>query len=154
MSRHEERLEQLIEEVLAWLRAIYKRLFQNATTAKIDYTEGNPMGTATLTFTDPLGNAQNAPTGDGSGLVVTFAATDPTVITFDTATVSGTTAVATGTRLTDAAFTLNATVANTSGAPLLDDDGVTAFQQPPAVDVPAVTPTAQATTGVITFSET
>ena len=43
-------------------------------------------------------------------------------------------------------FNLSATVANTSGAPLLDDDGVTAFVQPSPIPVDA-----GATEAVLTF---
>jgi hypothetical protein len=50
----------------------------------------------------------------------------------------------------DGTFNLSATVANASGAPLVDNDGATAFVQPSAV---AVTLAAgQATTGSVSES--
>jgi hypothetical protein len=102
---------------------------------------------AVLTFTDPTGAPIAPPTGDGSGVVVTFLSDNPAV-TIGSATASGNTATApiTGT----AAFNLSATVANVSGAPLLDNDGVTAFVQPsPFAVAGATTPPDQAVTGVL-----
>lgn len=154
MSRREEleEIERLVKDTYAYVRAIWRFLTQ-ARTATLDFQEGDPMGTATATFVDSTGAVQAPPKGDGSGLTVTFSATDPAVITFSPGVVSGNTATATGTRATDAAFTMNAVVANTSGTPLLDDDGVTPFVQPAPIDVPAVTPPAQATTATLSFTE-
>jgi hypothetical protein len=100
---------------------------------------------AILTFTDSAGDPATPPTGDGSGIVVTFSSDNPNV-TVGTATGSGDTATApiTGTE----AFNLNAEVANASGAPLLDDDGVTLFLQPSSLAVPGTT-TNQAVTAVL-----
>lgn len=89
-----------------------------------------------------------APTGDGSGITVTFSSDNPNV-SVGSASVSGpdeATAPITGTE----AFNLSAVVANVSGAPLLDNDGVTSFIQPNPIAVPASTP--QATTAVLSFS--
>jgi hypothetical protein len=68
-------------------------------------------------------------------------------VTIGTATGSGNTATApiTGT----AAFNLSAIVANVSGAPLNDNDGVTAFVQPSPIAVAASTPVDQAVTAVL-----
>ena len=108
------------------------------------------MPTATLTFTDANGDPAAPPTGDGSGLVVTFSS-DNVAVTVGTATASGDTATAeiTGTD----AFNLSAVVANTSGAALLDDDGVTDFVQPAVLAVAATTPPVpQAVTGVLSVA--
>lgn len=153
MRYRSERVElQLLEDILGVLEgialnvsglvAILMRPYQS-TTAHL----GVDMATATLTFTDDTGAAAAPPTGDGSGLVVTFASDNPAV-TVGAATAEGDTATAeiTGTD----AFNLSATVANTSGAPLLDDDGTTAFVQPPTLAVAATTPPVpQAVTGVL-----
>lgn len=104
------------------------------------------MTEAILTFTDASGEPIAPPAGDGSGLVVTFESDNPAV-TVGTATGTGDEATATITGT--AAFNLSATVANASGAPLLDDDGVTAFVQPSAIAVAATTPVDQATTAVL-----
>jgi hypothetical protein len=114
---------------------IIELLTPSATSAVLSTSDQGdiPMATeAILTFT-PAGAAP--PKGDGSGLVVTFASDNPNV-TIGTATASGDTATApiTGTE----AFNLSAVVANTSGAPLLDDDGTTPFNQPTPIPVEAV----------------
>ena len=104
------------------------------------------MANAVLTFTDPSGVPIAPPADDASGIVVTFDSDTPAV-TVGTAVGSGDTATApiTGT----AAFNLSATVANASGAPLNDNDGVTAFVQPSPIPVAATTPVDQATTAVL-----
>ena len=106
--------------------------------------------TAIATFTDATGAPITPPTGDGSGLVITFASDNPAV-TIGSATGSGNTATApiSGTD----AFNLSATVANVSGAPLLDNDGVTAFVQPSPIAVAASSPPPdQAVTAVLSTS--
>lgn len=104
------------------------------------------MPNAVLTFTDASGAEIAPPTGDGSGLDVTFASDNPAV-TVGTATGAGdeATAVITGTE----AFNLSAVVSNASGAPLFDNDGVTPFIQPSPIPVAASTPVDQATTAVL-----
>jgi hypothetical protein len=100
---------------------------------------------AILTFTESDDKtAGPPPTGDGSGIVVTFSSDNPAV-TIGAATASGDTATAPITG--SAAFNLSAVVANTSGAPLLDNDGKTPFVQPSPVAVAASTP--QTTTAVL-----
>ena len=119
--------------------------------------QGATMATATLNFVGPTGESEPAPTGDGSGLVVTF-------------TSDGTATPGASTQGTDASGNVNytadvavvddcsvsnitATVANTSGAPLLDNDGVTDFVQPPAFAFTApAAPAPQATTATLTVS--
>ena len=102
--------------------------------------------TAVATFTDATGKPIAPPTGDGSGIVVTFASDNPAV-TIGAATGSGDLATATWTGTE--AFNLSATIANTSGAELLDNDGVTPFVQPSQIAVPATTPVDQAVTAVL-----
>ena len=104
--------------------------------------------TATLTFQDANGNPAAPPKGDGSGIDVTFSSDNPNV-TLGAAVASGDTATApiTGTE----AFNLSATVANTSGAALVDDDGTTPFVQPASIAV-AAPPPPQATTAVLSAS--
>lgn len=106
---------------------------------------------AILTFTLPDGITPNTPpAGDGSGIDVTFASDNPAV-TLGAATASGDTATAmiTGTD----AFNLSAVVANTSGAPLLDNDGVTPFIQPSPIAVAASTPPPLQTTTAVLSTE-
>jgi hypothetical protein len=100
---------------------------------------------AILTFTESDGVTPGPPpTGDGSGITVTFSSDNPAV-TVGAAARSGDTATApiTGTE----AFNLSAVVANTSGAALLDNDGTTPFVQPTSIPVAATTP--QTTTAVL-----
>jgi hypothetical protein len=142
-GREERKEIRLLEEILAQLTQVVALLTTaQSTTAVLGVT----MPNAILTFVDPSGVAIAPPTGDGSGLVVTFASDNPAV-TIGTAVGAGDTATApiTGTE----AFNLSATVANTSGAPLLDDDGVTPFVQPSPIPVAATTPPDQAVTGVL-----
>jgi hypothetical protein len=146
---HLSDIEKLLCEILFVLEKIYGLLVPQATTALLSTGEIDMATQAILTFVDGSGTTQSPPTGDGSGLVVTFASDNPAV-TLGAATGSGDTATApiTGT----AAFNLSATVANTSGVPLLDNDGVTPFIQPSSIPVAAVTPPAQATTAVLSVS--
>jgi uncharacterized protein with PIN domain len=158
MRREQEREVEvhLLEEILAILAdmsaqvgrlvALLAQPYQS-TTAVLTTKEHDMATTATLTFTDASGNPAAPPTGDGSGITVTFASDNPAV-TLGTA-VAGTdaaTATITGTE----AFNLSATVANTSGAALVDDDGTTPFVQPASIAVAAVTPPVpQAVTAVL-----
>jgi len=103
----------------------------------VDTTTGN----AVLGFTDDHEDPTNPPAGDGSGLTVTFASDDAAVATPGTA-VAGTDAAgnvnyeAPIAVSAEGSFNLSCVVANTSGAPLTDDDGVTEFVQPQTVNVP------------------
>jgi hypothetical protein len=109
--------------------------------------------TATLTFNDANGDAAAPPNGDGSGLSVVFNTSDVTIATVGTATLDGQTYTAEVTGVAEGSYTLNAAVENTSGAPLVDDDGTTAFVQPSAADgTVGVAPAGQATTAVITIA--
>lgn len=107
--------------------------------------------TATLTFT-PEGSAP--PTGDGSGLVVSFNSSDVTVATVGPATLNPDfTYTAEVTGVAEGSYSLNAAVENTSGAPLNDDDGTTAFVQPDAAEgTVGAAPVGQATSAVITIA--
>lgn len=104
-------------------------------------------------FDDDHGDIAAPPAGDGSGLVVTLTSDNPAVATVGV-TSSGTDANGNaqyGAPLTfgvDGTFNGGATVANTSGADLLDDDGVTAFVQP--ATTPVTVAAGQATTGSVT----
>ena len=113
--------------------------------------------TATLQFVDGTTTPPTpaaAPTGDGSGLSVTFNSSDVTIATVGatTANSDGTfgttvTGVAAGT------YTLNAAVENTSGVALVDNDGTTAFIQPiPASGTVTGSVAGQATTATITIA--
>jgi hypothetical protein len=114
--------------------------------------------TATLSFVDNNGVAQPAPKGDGSGLVVTFQSTTPSIAsvgasTTGTDSLGNTTYVATVTGVAAGDYGLSATVENTSGVALVDDDGTTAFIQPPSASGTVTAPTTnQATTAVITIA--
>ena len=148
MDLRDRETHRLLAEVrdLLWQIVALLTTYQ-ATTAVLDIGEMTMATTAILTFTDATGAPITPPTGDGSGLVITFASDNPAV-TIGSATGSGNTATApiTGTD----AFNLSATVANVSGAPLLDNDGVTAFVQPSPIAVAASTPPPdQATTAVL-----
>lgn len=170
--REEERLEiELAREQIRLLKEIHDLLCSIAYRAKQIVALLSPFATTaelggtmsiqsggttpvTLTFVDASGATQSPPTGDGSGLEVTIS-TDNAVVTVDTPTASGDTYVATATAgdvTTDTPFNYTAVVANTSGAALLDNDGVTAFVQPVALAssvLAPVTPPAQATTAVL-----
>jgi hypothetical protein len=149
---HDHEEEEVLEQILIVLENIYSLLISQSqsTTATLS-TKGVSMATTAIaTFTDATGTTATPPAGDGSGLLVTFASDNPTV-TIGVATESGDTftAAITGTD----AFNLSATVANTSGAPLVDDDGTTPFIQPSPIAVPSSTPPpAQATTAVLSVS--
>lgn len=150
------RLVGLGEAQLALLAQIAVELFEQptgATTAVLTITGGTMASTATLAFTDVTGAPAAPPAGDGSGLVVTFAVDDAGLASVGASTLSGSdytaSIVETGVSGT---YNVSATVANTSGAPLLDDDGTTAFIQPAAVAETVAAPSTQATTGVITLS--
>jgi hypothetical protein len=122
---------------------------RQATTAVLSINQQGSTTMATqafATFTDASGAPIAPPAGDGSGLVVTFASDNPAV-TIGAATGEGDLAAATITGT--AAFNLSAAVANTSGAELFDDDGVTPFVQPAPIAVAASTPVDQAVTAVL-----
>ena len=176
MSRREERKElELLEDIdeslktliilnqgiAASLAALVAQLVPFATTAVLSQggTMSIPSGGTTpvaVTFVDsstpPV--PQAPPTGDGSGLVVTLSADNP-VVTISALTLSGDAYTGTATAgdvSVDTPFNYTAVVANTSGAPLLDDDGTTPFVQPAALAssvTAAVVPPSQATTAVI-----
>lgn len=109
--------------------------------------------TATLTFNDANGDAAAPPTGDGSGLTVTFNSSDVTVATVGPATLDATVYTATVTGVAAGTYSLNAAVENTSGAALTDDDGTTPFVQPaPVSETVGAAAAGQATTAVITVA--
>jgi hypothetical protein len=93
------------------------------------------------------------PTGDGTGLVVTLTSDNPATAAVG-ATTEGVDAAgnpqysAPLTFGVDGSFNAGATVANQSGAPLVDNDGTTPFVQPATVNVPVAA--GQAVTGEIT----
>lgn len=152
--RHDERVEHFLERIARNTECLVDGLETvillltppTAVSAVLSTDTGGTMTTAVLTFTDQSGTAIAPPKGDGSGLDVTFSSDNPAV-TVATATAAGdlATAAITGTE----AFNLSATVANVSGAPLLDDDGVTEFVQPSPLAVAATTPVDQAVTVVL-----
>jgi hypothetical protein len=116
-------------------------------------TVGDTAAVDTVTFVDDTGNPQAPPTGDGSGLTVTVTSSDDTVLSAAATTASGDTAVSALTPVAPGSFTLSCVVANTSGAALLDNDGVTAFVQPADVsDTVVAAPAPQATTATQSIS--
>lgn len=143
MSRRE------VIELLTQIRDLLRHLVaESQTTTSYLATERSTMATtAILTFTTASGTPNPPPTGDGSGIEVNFTSDNPAV-TLGAATLSGNTATApiTGTE----AFNLSASVANTSGVALVDNDGVTPFIQPTAIPVAAVAE--QTTTAVLSVS--
>ena len=113
--------------------------------------EVGATGPATLTFDDASGNPAAPPTGDGSGLVVTITSSDVTIATVGPVSASGDTATAEVTAVAVGTYTLSATVANTSGVELFDDDGTTAFVQPSSVTgTVTAAPVPQAVTATLT----
>ncbi len=109
-------------------------------------------GNAKFQFADDHGDIVGAPAGDGSGIVVTFVSDDEAVASLaNPVGVAGTDAAGLPEYLApltfgvDGTFNLSAVVSNTSGAPLVDDDGTTPFVQSAAVAVPVAG--GQATTG-------
>jgi len=173
VTRHEEREEVgLLREIrdllcqylatiaddLAAVLALLSATPQ-ATTGKLSLivSKGRTtMTTLELDFTDGSTD-QAAPTGDGSGLVVTFSSDGTTSVG---SAVAGTNSAgfvnytAPLTVVDDGSVSnLTAVVANTSGAALLDNDGVTPFVQPPAFAFTApAAPPAQATTATLSVT--
>ena len=114
-------------------------------------------GNAKFQFDDDHDDIVGPPQGDGSGIVVTFSSDNPSVASLaNPVGVAGTDAnglpqfLAPLTFGVDGTFNLSAEVTNESGAPLVDDDGTTAFVQAPAVAVPVAG--GQATTGTTSES--
>lgn len=111
-------------------------------------------GVAKFQFDDDKGDIVGAPQGDGSGIVVAFASDNPAVVSGYSEATEGTDEnglaqwTATPTVVADGDFNVSASVSNTSGAPLVDDDGSTAFVQAPSVPVSLAG--GQATTGTTT----
>jgi hypothetical protein len=154
------KIDEQIRDILLDLVALLGESSQ-ATSATLSLGGSTMANTlVTLDFVDSAGLSAAAPTGDGSGLVVTFETTDDTVATVGSAT-EGTDASGNvnysapidEVGAPGAAYTISAIVANVSGAALLDDDGVTAFVQPTGVSGTVSGTTAdQATTATLTLS--
>jgi hypothetical protein len=145
-EKKEVRLLFEIRDILLDLLAVLTPA--QATTAVLTTKAGTTMATQAIsTFTDATGAPIAPPTGDGTGLVVTFASDNPAVTLGPTVYVGDT---ATAPIIGTAEFNLSALVANTSGAPLLDNDGTTPFVQPVPISVAATTPVDQAVTAVLT----
>jgi hypothetical protein len=128
------------------LHSIVAFLYRDQSTTAVLTTSGDNLmaTTAVLTFTDATGTPSAPPTGDGSGITVSFYSDNPAVtIGVAVAATDSASAPITGTD----AFNLSAVVGNSSGAPLLDNDGVTDFVQPSPIAVAASTP--QTTTAVL-----
>jgi len=142
-----------IQDSLAAVLALLSPV--QATTATLSL--GGSMSTLELDFTDASGTDQAAPTGDGSGLVVTFSSDGTTSVGSATAGTNSAGFVNYTAPLTvvddGSVSNLTAVVANTSGAALLDNDGVTPFVQPPAFAFTApAAPPAQATTATLSVT--
>lgn len=144
-----ENLEVGVFRIIDLLGVLVAHFVPQTTTAVLS-VGGAPMATvATITFavsTDPTVEGP-PPTGDGQGIVVTFSSDNPAV-SVGTASVGTDPDTATAPITGTEAFNLSAVVANVSGAPLLDNDGVTPFVQPEPVAVPAA-PAPQTTTAVL-----
>jgi hypothetical protein len=131
------------------LHSIVAFLYRDQSTTAVLTTSGdnNMATTAVLTFTQSDDTTPGPPPkGDGSGIVVTFSSDNPAV-TLGAATPGPTGDTAQAAITGTDAFNLSAVVANSSGATLLDDDGVTDFVQPSPIAVAASTP--QTTTAVL-----
>jgi hypothetical protein len=106
----------------------------------VDTTPGSES--VTFTFDDDHGNPTNGPTGDGSGVQVslssanTLTSVGAVVVGSDAAGNPTFTAPITVTTTVPGTAEFAGSVANLSGAPLLDDDGITPFVQPTNVTVP------------------
>ena len=88
-----------------------------------------PVGstaTAAISFEDASGDPTAAPAGNGSGIATTFSSDNEAVDTVDPS--SGLV-----TRLALGSANISANVTNGDGSPLLEDDGVTPFNQPAPV---------------------
>jgi hypothetical protein len=150
----ETELVREIRDLLVLVVAILDHNDQQATSATL---KGSAMPllvgsteTVTLTFVDAAGTATAPPKGDGSGLVVTIDSDTAAVATVGPTSASGDTAVATATGVSAGTFNYTATVANTSGVALVDDDGTTAFVQPSALaESVTAPPPPQATTATL-----
>jgi hypothetical protein len=151
----------LLREIRNLLVRIYQELNPQAVTAVIGGLMPLTVGgttTATLGFVDSAGAAAQPPKGDGSGLVVTYTSDNEAVATVSAAALGADAAgngnyTATVTGVSAGTYNLGATVLNTSGAALEDDDGVTGFIQPAPVSESVTASTAsQATTAVITVA--
>ena len=97
-----KRLVELGEVEVALLKRIVAELVPFAVTAEMSLGGTMPLTvggttTATLGFVDASGDPAAPPTGDGSGLTVTFASNDTDVATVGTATAGTDSAAATAT---------------------------------------------------------
>src|ERR1700685_1472955 len=110
--------------------------------------------TATTVFQDASGATAAAPTGDGSGLTVTYNSSDVTIATVGPATLQADGSYqGTVTGVAEGTYTLNTAVENTSGGALVDDDGTTPFVKPAGVSGPVrAAPAGQAVTAVTTIA--
>jgi hypothetical protein len=148
---------QLLQDILVTLESIDAQMARLVATLVPHAVTANLTGgdmplevgateTVTLTFTDAAGAAAAPPKGDGTGIVVTIETDNVNIASVGATTASGDTAVATATGVAVGDFNYTATVANTSGAALVDDDGTTAFVQPsPLADSVVAPPPPQAT---------
>jgi hypothetical protein len=137
-----------IQDTLAALVALLSPPF--STTAQLSV--GGSMPDLTLTFVDATGTPATPPKGDGTGLNVVFSSDGTSTVGAGVAT--GDTVVAPLSVVDDGnSNNLSAVVSNVSGAPLLDDDGTTAFVQPaPIVFTAPGAPPAQAVTATLTVA--
>ena len=125
-------MSRLLQTVREWHRE-WKHLHQTVrivlTLDGEDMSSG-PVGstaTASIAFEDASGDPTSAPAGNGSGpILVTFSSDNEAVDTVDPS--SGLV-----TRLALGSANISANVTNGDGSPLLEDDGVTPFNQPAPV---------------------
>jgi hypothetical protein len=104
----------------------------------VDSTTGDIV----LSFEDDKNDPTQPPAGDGSGLVVTPSSDNTAVLNLGApvpaqdANGNGVYNIPVVQPLTEGSANVSAQVANQSGAPLMDADGVTPFVQPTAINVP------------------
>ena|SRR5271154_7522749 len=108
------------------------------------FAVGDTDDQVTLSYFDVTGLINEPPPkGDGSGLIVTFVSSDETIITVGKVVSTPGGVMAQLTPIAPGDFIITPTIANISGQPLMDDDGITLFTQPLPISDTVVAPAAQ-----------
>ena len=132
--RIERDVHELRRTVVEWFWAWSRQQQSHAATQIVLTLDGGQMSsgpvgstaTAAISFEDASGDPTAAPAGNGSGIATTFSSDNEAVDTVDPS--SGLV-----TRLALGSANISANVTNGDGSPLLEDDGVTPFNQPAPV---------------------